>query len=34
MTYLQLWDRILRPFGFTAWRNPNYLLGIQIVKRP
>ncbi len=30
--YLDLWDLVLRPFNRVAWRNPNYLFGIQIVK--
>jgi hypothetical protein len=32
VTYLDFWDAILRPFGCIAWRNPNCLLGVQIVK--
>lgn len=32
--YLSAWDFILRPFGRTAWFNPNYLLGVQIVAQP
>lgn len=32
--YLALWDAILRPFGRTAWFNPNYLFCVQIVRRP
>lgn len=33
-SYLAFWDFLLRPFGRTAWRNPNYLFGVQIVKIP
>lgn len=32
--YLNFWDWLLRPVGRTAWRNPNYLFGVQIVRRP
>lgn len=33
MTYLSLMDRIAAMFGYAAWRNRNYLLGVQFVKR-
>jgi hypothetical protein len=32
--YLDLWDFVLRPFGRCAWRNPNYLFGVQIEQLP
>lgn len=32
--YLAFWNFILRPFGREAWRNPNYLFCVQIVRRP
>ena len=32
--YLDFWDFVLRPFGRIAWRNPNYFLGVQIVRKP
>lgn len=30
--YLDLWDWFLRPFNRVAWRNPNYLFGIQFAR--
>jgi hypothetical protein len=32
--YLNTWDFVLRPFGRTAWFNPNFLLCVQIVRNP